>query len=173
MKHLKPYLVLLVASFSLLTCERDDLCPETTPTTPSLIIDFYNNNAQTSRKNATKLYVIGEDNDDVLDGYNAETVNQVILPLSTDTDNTSFFLTRNTVLDDDGVITSGNTDKVTITYATEDVYVSRACGYKTIFKNVVLTIDGGTDANWIILAQPENDNLTIEDETTTHYFFYH
>ena len=173
MKHLKLYLLLLIASFSLLTCERDDLCPETTPTTPSLVIDFYNNNAQDSRKNATNLYVIGEDNDDVLDGYNAETVNQVILPLRTDTDNTSFFLTRNTVLDDDGNITSGNTDKVTITYATEDVYVSRACGYKTIFKNVVLTIDGGTDANWIILAQPENDNLTIEDETTTHYFFYH
>jgi hypothetical protein len=173
MKHLKLYLVVLVASFSLLTCERDDLCPETTPTTPSLIIDFYNNNAQDSRKNATNLYVIGQDNEDVLDGYNVETVNQVVLPLRTDTDTTTFALTRNTVLDDDGNITSGNTDTVTITYATEDVYVSRACGYKTIFKNVVVTIDGGTDANWIIFAQPENDNLTIEDETTTHYFFYH
>jgi len=172
MKHLKLYL-LIILSCSLLTCERDDLCSETTATTPSLIIDFYNNNATDSQKDAIGLYVIGEDNDDVLSDYNVETVNQLILPLRTDQNSTVFYLTNNTVLDDDGNITSGNTDTITITYEAEDVYVSRACGYKTIFKNVFVTVDGGADANWIILAQPENDNLTIEDETTTHYFFYH
>lgn len=172
MKHLKLYL-LLITTLSFLTCERDDLCPETTPTTPSFVIDFYNNNAQDSRKNVVDIYVIGQDNEEVLTDYNLENVNQLILPLRTDQDITTFNITSNTVLDDDGNITSGNTDILTITYARKDVYVSRACGYKTTFENVVATIDGGTDGNWVIFNEAANDNLTIEDDTTTHYFFYH
>jgi hypothetical protein len=172
MKKIK-LILLTLCCISLLTCERDDLCPETTPTTPSLVIGFFNNALPENPKTVNDLYVIGLDNDNVLTGYSVVDVDELILPLRTDTDTTTFFLTNNTVLDDDGNITSGNTDTVTITYDRKDIYVSRACGYKTIYENVDVTIDGGTDGNWIILAQPENDNLTIEDETTTHYYFNH
>tara|TARA_R110000751_G_scaffold135_3_gene637 strand:- start:53277 stop:53795 length:519 start_codon:yes stop_codon:yes gene_type:complete len=172
MKKIK-LILLTLCCISLLTCERDDLCPETTPTTPSLVIGFFNNALPENPKTVIDLYVIGLDNDNVLPGYSVVDVDELILPLRTDTDTTTFFLTNNTVLDDDGNITSGNTDTVTITYDRKDIYVSRACGYKTIYENVDVTIDGGTDGNWIILAQPENDNLTIEDETTTHYYFNH
>ncbi|MGB2686327.1 MAG: DUF6452 family protein [Olleya sp.] len=172
MKKIK-LILLTLCCISLLTCERDDLCPETTPTTPSLVIGFFNNALPENPKTVNDLYVIGLDNDNVLPGYSVVDVDELILPLRTDTDTTTFFLTNNTVLDDDGNITSGNTDTVTITYDRKDIYVSRACGYKTIYENVDVTIDGGTDGNWIILAQPENDNLTIEDETTTHYYFNH
>ncbi len=172
MRNIK--LILLSLSFiSLWTCERDDLCPDTTPTTPSLIIDFYNNAAQENLKAVNNLYVIGLDNDDVLPGYNLVDVDELILPLKTDQNSTTYTLISDTVLDEDGNVSSGNIDTVTITYDTTDVYVSRACGYKTIFTNVIVALDGGTDGDWIILAQPENDNLTIEDESTTHYFFYH
>ncbi len=109
----------------------------------------------------------------MLPGYSVVDVSELILPLRTDQNSTTYTLISDTVLDTDGNVTSGNSDTVTITYETEDVYVSRACGYKTIVNNVIVAIDGGTDGNWIILAQPENDNLTIEDETTTHYYFNH
>jgi hypothetical protein len=172
MKKIK-LILLTLCCISLLTCERDDLCPETTPTTPSLVIGFFNNALPENPKTVTNLYVIGLDNEAVLPGYSVVDVSELILPLRTDTDTTTFFLTNNTVLDDDGNITSGNTDTVTITYDRKDIYVSRACGYKTIYENVDVTIDSGSDGNWIILAQPENDNLTIDDETTTHYYFNH
>ena len=172
MKKIK-LILLTLCCISLLTCERDDLCPETTPTTPSLVIGFFNNALPENPKTVNDLYVIGLDNDNVLPGYSVVDVDELILPLRTDQNSTTFTLISDTVLDTDGFVTSGNSDTVTITYETEDVYVSRACGYKTIFNNVIVAIDGGTDGNWIILAQPENDNLTIEDETTTHYYFNH
>ncbi|RAJ16336.1 DUF6452 family protein [Olleya aquimaris] len=172
MKHLK-LISLIVLLSSVLTCERDDLCPETTPTTPSLIIEFFDNATQDSPKNVFNLYVIGEDNDEALPGYSVVTTNELILPLRTDQDSTTFTVISDAVLDDNGNNTTGNEDIVTISYQREDVYVSRACGYKTIFKNVVVSVDGGTDGNWIIFTEAAYDNLTIEDETITHYFFYH
>ncbi|MGB6268748.1 MAG: DUF6452 family protein [Olleya sp.] len=172
MKYLKIVLTLLL-SFSLMTCERDDLCPETTPTTPSLIIEFYDNATQESQKNVFDLVVGGIGNDSTLPGYTLVDTAELILPLKTDTNITQYALISDTVVDTDGTITAGNQDIITITYETEDIYVSRACGYKTIFKNVVITVDPGTDGNWIIFTEAINDNLTIEDETTTHYYFYH
>ncbi|WP_397362941.1 DUF6452 family protein [Olleya sp. R77988] len=172
MKNIK-FLVLLLTIASVLTCERDDLCPESTPTTQSLVIGFYNNAVQESEKNVTGLYVIGQDNDDVLTGYDIVNTNELVLPLRTDQDSTTYTLISDTVLDDDGNYESGNIDIITINYTREDVYVSRACGYKTIFNNVVVSVDEGTDGEWILFTEALNDNLTIEDETTTHYFFYH
>ena len=41
-------LVFLIANYS---CERDDICPESTPTTPRLIIDLYDLGDQETQKN--------------------------------------------------------------------------------------------------------------------------
>ena len=50
--------------------------------------------------------------------------------------------------------------------------MSRACGYKTIFKNVTLTIEPDSD-NWIKSRQPLNDNQSVEDEKETHFNIFH
>jgi len=42
----KIFLLLFV--FSLLGCEKDDICESTTPTTPRLVIEFYDFNASTA-----------------------------------------------------------------------------------------------------------------------------
>ncbi len=171
MKHIKLILLLLV-SVSFLTCERDDLCPETTPTTPSMIIGLFNLIAPESPKNVFDLVVAGIGNDTTLPGFSLVDTDEIILPLKTDADITQFALISDTEVDTDGNIIGGNQDIITISYLREDIFVSRACGFKTIFRNVVVTIEPDAD-NWIQLALPLNDNLTIEDETTTHYFFYH
>ena len=171
MKQIKIILVVLLSA-SLMTCERDDLCPEATPTTPSMLVGFFNNEVPESPKNVFDLVVAGIDNDTSLPGYTLVDTDNIILPLKTDTNQTQYVLISDTVVDSDGIITGGNDDIITITYTREDVYVSRACGYKTIFKNVNVTVEPDTD-NWIQVAIPINDNLTIEDETTIHYFFYH
>ena len=71
----------------------------------------------------------------------------------------------------DGVI-DGNEDIITINYSTEQVYVSRACGYKTIFKNVTLTINNDGD-NWIQSKESINDNQSVEDEKAAHFKLFH
>ena len=68
---------------------------------------------------------------------------------------------------------TGNEDIITITYNTEQEYVSRACGFKTVFKNVLITLDDTDTDRWIDLIQSVDDNQTIEDETTTHFNFFH
>ena len=72
--------------------------------------------------------------------------------------------------DDD--FTEGNEDIISISYSTESIYVSRACGYKTVFRNVTLTVNNDAD-NWIKLKESLTDNQSIEDETTTHFNLYH
>jgi hypothetical protein len=60
----KILVLLLVVSVQLFSsCEKDDICDPNTPTTPRLIIDFYNIEDPTKTKNVTDLAIVGEWND--------------------------------------------------------------------------------------------------------------
>jgi len=157
-----------------MSCERDDLCPPDTPTTPQLIIDFLDSTDSESPKNVANLVVKGIGNETILEGYAAVTSASVVLPLKTTADQTQFRLYQNGVIDDNGVV-SGNDDLITINYTREEVYVSRACGYKTIFKNVTIQLDMTDSDRWIQVIAPvnTNDNQSVEDETATHFNISH
>ncbi|KAA5823631.1 hypothetical protein FPF71_13095 [Algibacter amylolyticus] len=173
-------ILIIVGNYS---CERDDICPDSTPTTPRLIIDFIDATDSDIFLNVSDLVVIGVENDEFLDEYLEDYVftntDNVILPLKT-TDNTTEYILvsdaevndNDTPDDDTDDFIDGNYDKIIINYSREEVYVSRACGYKTIFKNVTLTIVEDDD-NWMISRQPLTDNQSVEDETTTHFNISH
>ena len=115
----------------------------------------------------------------MLPGYNIAAATQIVLPLRTDSNTTQYVLIKDTSINNNGTpddlsddFYDGNPDIITISYSREDVYVSRACGYKTIFKNVTLTIEPDSD-NWIKSRQPLNDNQSVEDETETHFNIFH
>ncbi|WP_242205336.1 DUF6452 family protein [Aestuariivivens insulae] len=173
-------LILVVLLTSHFSCERDDICPETTSTTPRLIIDLYDFSNQEEKKNVIDFRVQGVDNDEVLPDYNViKATNNIILPLRTDTNKTEYMLHIDYAVNDNGTpdntdddFTEGNQDIISINYTTEEVYVSRACGYKTIFKNVTLSIVSDND-NWIKLKESVTENQSVEDETTTHFNLYH
>lgn len=164
-----PILLIVVLSIS---CERDDICPEDVPTTPSLLIDIFDFENQEDKKNVFGLLVAGVDRTDVLPGYGIITIDDLVLPLKTDDNRTQYSLIKEAVLDDDGVLTSGNVDIITINYNRKEVFVSRACGYKTIFENVTLTVEDDGD-NWILSVIPLTPNQSVEDETTTHFNIFH
>lgn len=163
------------------TCERDDICPEDVPTTPRLILEFFDVSNQENNKNVPNLRVQGVGNDEALSDFTGSSaVSEVELPLKTDESSTSFSFRRDYAIDDNGTpgdtsddFVTGNEDIITINYITENVYVSRACGYKTIYKTVNIQFDLDDMDRWIVLAQPLNDNQSIEDETTTHFNFFH
>ena len=171
MKKIATLLLLFVCiAFS---CEKDDICPEDTPTTPSLIVEFRDFTLIDNTKSVTGLRIEDfVDSTHVLGDHSSTSEVQMILPLKTDALETKYKVYRDYV-DTDGVIT-GNPDVITITYETKEVYVSRACGYKIIFENVLLTITPETTSdNWMLFAAPENDNQSVINEDEIHYTIRH
>lgn len=171
-----PVLILVGVS---LACEPDDICPESTSTTPRLIIDFYDVNSPENTKNVFDLVVIGVGNESILSDYSFTDTDEVLLPLKTDVNTTQYVLIKEAFVNDNGTpddpsddFIDGNPDTITINYSRELIFVSRACGYKTIYKNVTLTIEPDDD-NWMKSRQPINDNQSVEDEFETHFNVTH
>lgn len=162
---MKKIIALLLLLSLFLTCERDDICPESTPTTPKLIIRFYDFAEQSETKRVLNLHIQGIDSEEVY--QSASSTDSVSLPLRTNTNSTSFILHSSYA--DDG--NSGNPDTITIEYSPKEIYVSRACGYKTIFENVTIPPIDAND-NWIQLIQIE-DLLTVDNETAAHVKIFH
>ena len=180
MKYYKVLIIpiLLIAMLSI-SCERDDICPDATPTTPRLIIDLLDALNPDTKKNVFDLVVIGVDNDDFLPDYIFQDTDDLILPLRTDDNTTEYILIKEASVNDNGTpndntddFVDGNQDRITLNYSREEVFVSRACGFKTIFKNVSLSIVQDGD-NWMLSREPLTDNQSVEDETTTHFNISH
>ncbi len=156
-------LVLLVATL-FYGCEKDDICAETTPTTPRLIIDFYDFTNPTLTKNVTNLGVIGEGVETVI-LFNGVSKVQIPLDLTKDISKYQFVLNYG---NSDPVFI--NTDNLQFDYTRNNVFVSRACGYKTLFTLIPTSPFTQTDSDaldglWmknITLLQP---NINNEDET--------
>ncbi|PNW26581.1 DUF6452 family protein [Formosa algae] len=175
------FIIILLLALSFLGCERDDICSNDTETTPKLIIKFYDvTNPNTDESlDVTNLVVQGVDNDEVLSDYDIVATDSIAIPLKT-TDNTTqyslyeeYVLNDNDTPDDDSDdYVTGNEDIITITYELEEVYVSRACGYKTVYRNVSINLEADSD-NWIQLIRSVDDNQSVEDETEQHFKFYH
>lgn len=167
MKKIITILLLFVCiAFS---CERDDICDEDTPTTPRMVVEFRDVTLTDNPKNVTGLRIEDfEDTTHVLDGYSITSEDQMLLPLKTDTNETKYRVYRDYVDE----TTTGNPDLITIQYSTTEIYVSRACGYKTIYNNVEIIIEPDSD-NWMEFAAPENDNQSVNNEDEIHFTIRH
>ena len=180
MKYIKILIIpMLLGVILFMACEPDDLCPAGTATTPKLIIDFYDALNPESKKNVFDLVAIGTGNKNILSDYTFTNTDNVLLPLKTDENTTQYTLIKDASVNDNGTpenpdddFIDGNYDVITINYSREEIYVSRACRYKTIYKNVTLTIEPDTD-NWMLSREPLTDNQSVEDESETHFNVTH
>ena len=178
--YVRPILVMLIFLMTT-TCERDDICPEEVPTTPRLILEFFDVSNQENLKNVPSFFAQGVGNDFALPGFvGGSAINKVELPLKTDESSTSYRFVRDYQINDNGTpddtsddFATGNEDIITISYNLENEYVSRACGFKTVYRNVLVTVDDTDTDRWIFLVESVDDNQSIEDETTTHFKFFH
>ncbi len=179
------FLILLIFCISL-SCEKDDICTEDTVTTPQLKLEFFDIETieDQNPKNVFRFRAVGVGNGGpvvLLDGSSLDgtkSVQKTLLPLKTTTEDpngqaftTEYMLTRNYSIDANG-IESGNTDMITISYTTSQVYVSRGCGFKTVFGNISITLEDDGD-NWIQVIQSVDDNQIIVDESETNFNIYH
>lgn len=160
------------------SCERDDICADITATTPHLKIKFYDianpDNLKKVRKISARGYDL-DDNEIEKEIFLPENLDSIMLPLRFETEGISttskFVLERSRDYFLDSLPnTTSNRDIITVTYTPKFEYVSRACGYKSIFTNVSITVIPDTD-NWI--KSSELVNSTIENETETHIILRH
>ncbi|RZJ67609.1 MAG: hypothetical protein EOO50_04840 [Flavobacterium sp.] len=175
MKKIVTVFALLLLAFSQTNCERDDICSGTTPTTPRIVIDFYDYNQPTVLKNVTNLELQSIDSDSSV-VVNGES--QLLLPLKTFEDSVTFNLTLNSLSTDPTLIF---TDKIQFNYARRDVYVSRACGYKTLFTlnndpalapgYLLNDAPAETQGTWIRNIVVDTYNIDSEDETHIRIYF--
>jgi hypothetical protein len=158
-------------------CERDDICADTTQTTASLVIETFDVSNRTQIRNVANLRIegIGNVGPLLVDGMEiTNRTSNIVLPLRTDVDSTQFILSIDTTLDENGVVNGGNADTITVRYSREDRFVSRACGFSTIFSDVTITLgDEPRDDQWIRSILAENDNQIIEDEDQRHFSIFH
>lgn len=157
--------IVYLLGFVLLTqsCTRDDICAEITPTTPLLIITFKDASNPTEAKTVSNLTV--ETDYSVSVTLVGTSTDSIAIPLRTGANDTRFRF----IQDDGG--TNENTDIVTFSYQLEDVYVNRACGFKTTYTDISLLIEDNGDTNWIS-SQNINENNVI-DELQAHITIFH
>ena len=139
---------------ALSACERDDICAASTPTTPQLVIAFFDANNRTESK-AINLTVraVGLDNSITIEN---DTI--ISIPLRTDTTSTTFIFTKNPGILD-AVEDPDNSDRVTFNYNINEVYIDRACGFKVTYDALTAQATDGEDGRWITDISINNSTI--------------
>lgn len=165
---MKKIISILLISFLFSACEKDDVCdPNSTQTTPKVVIEFYDAAATTETlKNVTSLGVIAPN---FTNGFGFNATSKIKLPLKTFQDNSILYFIQNGSDTDN---TNDNLDEITFNYTRKETYVSRACGFRTTFtldatNPVVVTPDASNWIQNIVVVQPN-----IENENETHIKIY-
>ena len=169
---MKKIISLLFLFLSLSSCEKDDICAE--ETTPQLVIEFYSIINNATLKDDVDLKVKGTGAADFI-VFNTSlsstdtnrylyTGNKITLPLKVNGTSTEYSL----ILNSSSSINS-NEDFLNFNYVTNSVFVSRACGYKTVFQlndsNGVIKSDTTTpEIFWIKGMSILTSNITTENE---------
>jgi len=170
MKKLKIIAIALLIANSFWSCERDDICTEGTPTTPNVVIEFYDAANPTTLKTVTNLGVIAPG---FTTGFSFNGVSKIKVPLKTNSDITSLQFIQN---GSDTDTTNDNIDILTFNYSRTDVYISRACGYKTLFQLNAgsPTLTDGDASLWISTTTPIvviQPNIQNQNETHIKIYF--
>lgn len=163
---MKRVLFLIGCFLSLTACQHNDICIEDQPATPKLVIKFYDaahpgvlkpvTNFNAKALNSTSFYFEKPVNDTV-----------VSIPLRTYENFTSYrFVAARDSLEI-------NSDTIKFTYTPEEIYISRACGYRDIFTDFNTTVkQENNTSNWIKAIEIQQPNA-ITNEDDVHLFIYH
>lgn len=157
----------LLLAVSFWNCEKDDICASGTPVTPRVIIEFYDAADPSVLKNVTNLGVIAPT---FSEGKAFNNVSKIEVPLRTTADVTTLNFIQN---GSDTNTTNDNIDAITFNYERVDEYISRACGFKTLFylddtNPIELTVDGNNWIQNIVVTQP---NIETENEVHVKIYF--
>ena len=156
-------LILMLIS-CLYGCEKDEICID--PITPNLIMRFYDITDATLLKNITNLQIKNIDIDSIYIN-NVTSADSISFPLNINQEITKYVLTLNST--DETLI---NADTISISYTRVPIFVSRSCGFKTIFNNISVSVTSDSN-NWIKSIEAINTPQNIENESQAHVKVLH
>mgnify|MGYP003329646344 FL=1 len=132
-------------------CEPDDICIEGTTGTAELIIIFHDFDNPDNRKEIQNLNVVGSINQNDFESLFFTTSDSITLPLRKFSSSTNYKFVLN---DDNNMIV----DELAIFYTTNDIFINRACGFKTIFEELNVSYRTNWIKNIVILNNTLSDN---------------
>lgn len=167
-RYLFIYSVLLVSLLA--GCQRDDICPEITETTPLLIIRFYDIENPDELQAPQNLRV-REINNDTTYIVNRFSQDSLAIPLRTDQDVTELVFRLNTPIDsEENPEEPGNPDVIRFSYGRNEEYLNRACAFKINYVGLGTDLVSDED-NWIQDIQVNNPNVESQNEAHVSIFF--
>lgn len=170
-KSIKGVGVLLGTLFLVMACQKDDICPGTTATTPMLIVRFYNFDKPSELKPVVGLNLLAKGRTDSL-FVTEKSVDSIAIPLKSFQNTTEYQLIKYVGKEPTGVEVPPNADLLKFSYSPTEEFISKACGFKTEFLDFqVIKVKESGQNNWIknIVVQ----QTTINDETSAHLLIYH
>ncbi|MDC6351777.1 DUF6452 family protein [Zeaxanthinibacter sp. PT1] len=160
-------LLALLCIISFNACEKDDICVD--GNTPLMIVTFYDQTDSSTLKSVNNLRIIGLGKTQVVNTFTDRgDVDSIGLPLQSNTPETRFIMIMDSA--DENEVESGNRDTITLSYDTEEVFISRACGFVANYQDLDAAITTDTD-NWIqdiLIEQP-----SVTNQTSAHVKIYH
>ena len=137
------------------SCEKDDICLSDTPSSPRLIVKMVDKDDPTLYKLANDLLIKVVDNDSI----NIKSSDSIILNLNPYKNYTQFEFILNQGSENQ------NIDTLQINYSLNNIYIDRACGYKTsfIFNSNALTLINEKN-NWIESYLILKDTIINEEQ---------
>ncbi len=149
--------------FIMISCEKDDICIESEIGTPRIILSFYDKTNKTLKKPVENLLIKGIEREDTLDIFSGDSI---AIPLR----NNSNLSKYEFILNSGGE--NSNNDTIQFEYSRYDLYINRACGFKS---NYILNDPPAKlfniDSPWIEQILKLKD--TILNENNAHLAIYH
>ena len=159
-----PFVFLLLCSYLISSCEKDDICLIETPSTPRLIIRLFDKDNRLDSKAADFITIYGVGQEQALVTL---TTDSLVLPLKTQAAFTqyAFLLKTSTVSTTVG-------DTLQFNYSRYDEYLNRSCGYRAnfILDDNLISYPAAAP-NWIESFEILID--TVSNEQQTHLAIYH
>ncbi len=143
-------------------CEKDDICLRETPGTPRLVVEFFDINNKNNLKSTNGLKIIGNGKENLL--YEDDT-SSLLLPLKNNQNTSTFIFFVN---NNDSILS----DTIQFKYLVNDIYINRACGFKSEFildNNPIKFISN----NLNFIKDFNLINSTVSDEDEVHLSIYH
>ena len=167
---MKKFFIILIATVTTYNCESDDICPESTLTTPRMIITFYDVNNPEERKNVESLgvYIIKNSEFTLINEINGINTDSIAIPLRDDESVSNFKLCKD-FSDDIPVIPSGLPNHLYVDYEINERFISRACGFINNYNlSLALPYDPlntPSPTNWISDVIILNDSVNNENQS--------
>jgi len=153
MRKIRFFFLVLFLSAS---CEPDDVCSEANPSTPQLVFRLYSSSQPNEFKAVDTLQIFGLDEEVPLKFVNTDSI---ALPLQVSTEKINL----------DFTLSDRGTERLEIDYQTQDIYLSRACGFQSTF--IINEIEIINNNSWINSIEVVTNKVVTD--TLAHVKIYH